>query len=1419
MPERIPWNEYEAALLLRSLVEVLEHKKDKKDAIRRVSYQLRAMAKNQGKIIDDAYRNEAGITFQMSGLEGVLLNGKTPIGRRTTWMTNICDLYHNDPHTFDDIVRRAEKMCETEAKSGAFWKWLAQKNTEEQVIRLQAGYHDLNMYGCNGKPLSKKLDEITDIFELERIQALLEHDVVFRFKYRRMLEPMQEVLREYLMYKKQSSAEIKEIGLDGKQIECGLANQSCDTKNEKKPVEKIVNNSTVASSMSLEEEGCAWQNQKTAFVNEKEDSQTTKPETTTKDAAEIPPEAGVIIQTEMVRNRHTKEIKKDGIVDFDCTQYDKFDSIRPKSFEYFGEKTTVTLWQPLYIGVCKKLAEDYPNVFVSHDGAAIIGSKPELAKTSGIRQMRQPRSIYRMENGEWFFAETYFRPSEILLRIKTLMDWCNVDYENLIVEYETPKSSTRSVIHPDVIIEQEQSWLPYAEWAKQSGFEKKEIDNDLLAFQKLNEIIEKEELSDYTLTQIRKVFVLERIWYMIESTQEWSALTLENKKIAKAAIGRYTQYCANNGKVYSREKRQVIELGKQALTETVHSSQVLSGSAQSNTGYADTVNSAIRTLKEVRKRKADFLEWGKQSGYSNAEMTLTFYNLELMENTVKAEKTIDKEILSIDDAMELDCVSKTLQSSTSWEKLSDNNKNGIKDAVKCYSRYLIQDKSKGSRINQNEPSAEVVKEVANSIFSVAEKDTVSKTTIPENRSKEESKPLNEKECVLDLSDIPYLAFTRPVSMELLGQDYKVHLWKDVYVLTVKELYSVYAEKFDAITGNPKNGTGLYIDTVMNAYKMRSPKQLTRSSYGKTLFIETNKNATSIAESLKNILDLCECGYNLLRIRYEKTNTDEVELPGKRSAQSVQKWENVAAQAARKNEEGKEIYTSTLKTPTTAFAENAVELNVTPIGAIAGIQAEKLESGVTLSKKQQHYADLLRDEFPDGFKDGSVIACKKMLIAYQNKYGEEPSESKSEIFEIVRQVGTLRDGRVYPKTHSQLLSEINDEIIDLLNTGATCVYCDAVFERYRIQLAEEQHIYNAEALREPLVSLSRGRYVTKWGMFCLPDRDADISMDVLFCMRKHPAPTTYDELQDELWYIPLDKIKKALMDDPAMVNVGDGTYFYAPNLPVSKEELHLLSSYMESELGYHSYATTKQLMQLIHEKCPTIEINTEGFSTLAVRNSLSYLLRKEFNFRGNIISLATTQPPVDTKQAFCEFCRERETMTTDELQAFADEVDSVIYWDSVFSEMVRVSEHDWVRKDQIRWTPEAIDAKLDEMCEGDYLIIKDICLFLQFPVVDYRWNSFLLESYVNTYSPNYMLLHTSFSVYDCCGAIVKKTSSIHDYHDLAVDVLAKDTNWNDQQSALQVLVDKGLQQRKKLADIAQVVKEARLKREKRQKEST
>ena len=67
-------------------------------------------------------------------------------------------------------------------------------------------------------------------------------------------------------------------------------------------------------------------------------------------------------------------------------------------------------------------------------------------------------------------------------------------------------------------------------------------------------------------------------------------------------------------------------------------------------------------------------------------------------------------------------------------------------------------------------------------------------------------------------------------------------------------------------------------------------------------------------------------------------------------------------------------------------------------------------------------------------------------------------------------------------------------------------------------------------RDPLLDLARKQYCVKYGAFCLPDREADISLDVLMCMRSHPMPASYDDLREELWYIPLDKIKKALMED-------------------------------------------------------------------------------------------------------------------------------------------------------------------------------------------------------------------------------------------------------------------------------------------------
>ena len=75
MALRIPWDIEEAVLMLDMLLKSLDGKLTRKEAIRQVSEKLRRRAVNRGIEFDDIFRNENGITFQMSALE-VAYTGK-----------------------------------------------------------------------------------------------------------------------------------------------------------------------------------------------------------------------------------------------------------------------------------------------------------------------------------------------------------------------------------------------------------------------------------------------------------------------------------------------------------------------------------------------------------------------------------------------------------------------------------------------------------------------------------------------------------------------------------------------------------------------------------------------------------------------------------------------------------------------------------------------------------------------------------------------------------------------------------------------------------------------------------------------------------------------------------------------------------------------------------------------------------------------------------------------------------------------------------------------------------------------------------------------------------------------------------------------------------------------------------------------
>ncbi len=500
--------------------------------------------------------------------------------------------------------------------------------------------------------------------------------------------------------------------------------------------------------------------------------------------------------------------------------------------------------------------------------------------------------------------------------------------------------------------------------------------------------------------------------------------------------------------------------------------------------------------------------------------------------------------------------------------------------------------------------------------------------------------------------------------------------------------------------------------------------------------------------------------------------------------------------------------------TTMGSEQKSAVSVTSVASIENPVPSQNVSVATVSIEPQvkeRYTAILAENFVDGFRPAKAIDRNRFRMYYSDMFGDELTEDDERLVHTLMKVGTLRDERIYVKDETEqkdLLEEINDTIAETFKDGASCIYLDCLFERFQEQLAEMLHIYNVDSLESVLFSSGKRNYFKRYNYLFRYNKEPSPSRDVIEYMKESHLPVTYSEIETDLWYIPLDKIKNTLVTTPAIVNVASEAYLYAPNLPVSESEVQQIAELISHALLQRNYISDIELMQLIGEDCPSVLMNAPDYPLWGIRNVFAYLLRDKFSFRGAIISEKDEE--ISMAEVFSDFCQRSEHITVDELKQFASELNTVIYWDSVYSEMVRVNQNEFVRRDQIRFDVEQIDSVLEKLIQSSYTPIRSINLFLHFPAIDVPWNNFVLESYVGHYSKKFRLLHANYAATDCCGAMVRQDSDISDYRTLIVDVLTKNTGWKNKKDALQLLVDLGYQQRRSYSDIEKVMQEAKAK---------
>ena len=166
MNMRIPWDKYEAAILLDYCIKVENGDISRNEAIATVSQVLRQRAISAGHKINDVFRNENGISMQLSAMRNCYLGKKSGLTISKLFY-EIVELQKNNPIAFYKLLKEEPGKTETSTWQ-QFLQWLRNKYPKDEKNIL----HSLMMVGAIGRKnhtMKKPLGEITDPTEIEEL--------------------------------------------------------------------------------------------------------------------------------------------------------------------------------------------------------------------------------------------------------------------------------------------------------------------------------------------------------------------------------------------------------------------------------------------------------------------------------------------------------------------------------------------------------------------------------------------------------------------------------------------------------------------------------------------------------------------------------------------------------------------------------------------------------------------------------------------------------------------------------------------------------------------------------------------------------------------------------------------------------------------------------------------------------------------------------------------------------------------------------------------------------------------------------------------------------------------------------------------------------------------------------------------------
>lgn len=717
--------------------------------------------------------------------------------------------------------------------------------------------------------------------------------------------------------------------------------------------------------------------------------------------------------------------------------------------------------------------------------------------------------------------------------------------------------------------------------------------------------------------------------------------------------------------------------------------------------------------------------------------------------------------------------------------------------------------------------------------------------------------------VLDFSGNEELAFTKPCYFRFLSNEGPVRNWTELYIATCNALIDMFPEQFKALSGKPLAGNGR-VDFVIygEQHVMAAPKQLSNGIY-----LESNYSATSIYEKIRLLFEYFKIETSKCSIQYRSTKSasiiasadtpkpSEADYPKHQefidwmlsegaaigTARSYSSAVKGASDFANKNDlfDGSlfEVSDGAMlsRFVSDLFANpDFIAINESQHNRFSAALS-KYHSFISGGEIPNYYSTaashakivvdeeeiikvkcLLENQFKNGIRLDFSLELRKFREFYADAFGQEAHQNDDELKGIIKSAGIEFNGRIY-EPEAMLGEEVKQQMFDYIRStfaaGKMMLYYDAIFNDFEERFYSSQ-IFNSDMLRLYLTYFSDGSYYAQKA-YVTPDNSIKVDPldEVRRCMQQSNRIMSFSDLEECLLYIPLDKVKQILSWNGEFVWVAIGQYIHVDLVDLDENDLANIRTIINTALEREGFLAGNELIDSISKLYPEIiEKNPaiQDYLYTGLRDTIKYHLKDEYSFNGNIISAEGEE--LSMTDVFANYCNHHSSFSLDSLGVLASEMNTVIYFDPVYDNSLRISQNEFLSKENADFDVAGIDAAISRFCQDDYIPISAISQFALFPGNRYPWNSYLLEHYVYTYSHEYRILHAaSFNATKCVGAIVRRAAAIKDFTGLIADALAKADVSLNTKNALEYLTINGFLGRRKYSGIDSAIARAKLLR--------